>query len=45
MHEYADFWSVTQDALNYAAKQSKLNLGPEQNKQLMSAFLGVETVA
>ncbi|WP_260739457.1 haloacid dehalogenase type II [Tunturiibacter lichenicola] len=39
MHKYADFWNVTQDALNYAAKQSKVSLGPEQNKQLMSAFL------
>lgn len=39
MHRYADFWHVTQDALDYAANQSKVQFGPEQNRQLMSAYL------
>jgi 2-haloacid dehalogenase len=39
MHQYTDFWHVTQDALNYAANQNKLKLEPEQSKQLMSAYL------
>jgi 2-haloacid dehalogenase len=39
MHQYTDFWHVTQDALNYAVNQNKLRLEPEQGKQLMSAYL------
>jgi 2-haloacid dehalogenase len=39
MHRYTDFWQVTQDALAYAARQTKVNLSPAQNSQLMSAFL------
>jgi len=39
MRQYADFWQVTQDALTYAANQSKLTLTPEQNRQLMAAYL------
>ena len=39
MRRYTDFWQVTQDALNHAAKQTKVDLGPEQTRQLMSAYL------
>jgi 2-haloacid dehalogenase len=39
MHRYADFWHVTQDALNYAAEQSKVQLNPQQKVQLTSAYL------
>ena len=39
MRVYADFWHVTQDALNYAAQQSKLDLTAEKSSQLMSAYL------
>jgi len=39
MHLYADFWQVTQDALNYAAQQSKLELTAGKSGQLMSAYL------
>jgi 2-haloacid dehalogenase len=39
MHQYADFWDVTQDALNYAAEQSKVQLSPQQKVLLMSAYL------
>lgn len=39
MRLYSDFWQVTQDALNYAALQCKLELSAEKSKQLMSAYL------
>jgi 2-haloacid dehalogenase len=39
MRLYTDFWKVTQDALNYAAQQSKLDLTSEKSSQLMSAYL------
>jgi 2-haloacid dehalogenase len=39
MHRYADFWHVTQDALNYAAEQSKVQLNPQQKVLLTSAYL------
>jgi 2-haloacid dehalogenase len=39
MRQYSDFWHVTRDALNYAAKQSGVNLNPEQSMRLMSAYL------
>jgi 2-haloacid dehalogenase len=39
MREYRDFWHVTEDALNYAAKQSGVNLSPAQNRRLMEAYL------
>ena len=39
MRVYADFWHVTQDALHYAAQQSKLELTAEKSSQLMSAYL------
>jgi 2-haloacid dehalogenase len=39
MRLYTDFWKVTQDALSYAAQQSKLELTAEKSSQLMSAYL------
>ena len=39
MHRYADFWKVTEDALIYAARALKLELGPEARQQLMQAWL------
>jgi 2-haloacid dehalogenase len=39
MREYRDFWHVTEDALNYAAKQIGVNLSPAQNRRLMEAYL------
>ena len=39
MHRYTDFWHVTQDALNYAAKQAGLTLHPEESRRLMAAYL------
>ena len=39
MREYRDFWHVTEDALNYAAKQSSVSLSPAQSRRLMEAYL------
>ena len=39
MRRYSNFWDVTRDALNYAAKQSGVKLNPEQSMRLMSAYL------
>jgi 2-haloacid dehalogenase len=39
MRLYTDFWHVTEDALRYAAQQSKLELTAEKSSQLMSAYL------
>ena len=39
MREYRDFWQVTEDALNYAAKQSGVSLSPAQSRRLMEAYL------
>ena len=39
MREYRDFWHVTGDALNYAAKQSGVSLSPGQSRRLMEAYL------
>ena len=36
---YVDFWRVTQDALAYAAAETKLNLSADQSRQLMAAYL------
>ena len=36
---YADFWSVTEDAMNYAATLLKLELSEGTRTQLMSAYL------
>jgi 2-haloacid dehalogenase len=35
---YADFWSVTEDALAYAAKAMKLELGEKRRERLMRGF-------
>jgi 2-haloacid dehalogenase len=39
MHQYKDFWHVTQDALVYAANQCNIKINPAQATQLMSAYL------
>jgi 2-haloacid dehalogenase len=39
MHQYKDFWHVTQDALVYAANQSNIKINPAQTTQLMRAYL------
>ena len=36
---YVDFWTVTEDALVFAANMLKLDMNPEQRKQLMGAYL------
>jgi len=36
---YADFWHITQDALEFAATKLSLELSPEKRKKLMSAYL------
>jgi len=37
--KYADFWRVTQDALEFAAEELNLTLGREQRGELMNAYL------
>jgi 2-haloacid dehalogenase len=39
MRTYTDFWHVTQDALDYASKQGKVDLTVEERTQLTSAYL------
>jgi 2-haloacid dehalogenase len=39
MHQYKDFWHVTQDALVYAANKCNIKINPAQATQLMSAYL------
>jgi 2-haloacid dehalogenase len=39
MNRYTDFWQVTKDALNYAAKQSGVIMTPAQQRQVMSEYL------
>jgi 2-haloacid dehalogenase len=39
---YADFWTVTEQALVFAAKMLKLELGPDHRRQLMESFLGLK---
>jgi 2-haloacid dehalogenase len=39
---YADFWKVTQDALEFAAKLLKLELTVEKRQQLMEAHLDLK---
>lgn len=36
---YADFWTVTEDALAFAAKAAQLKLTPDKRDQLMQAYL------
>ena len=40
---YADFWQATEDALAYSARLMKVDLTPGKRKQLMDAYLGLET--
>jgi 2-haloacid dehalogenase len=40
---YADFWQVTEDALNFAAKTLKLDLSAEKRQRLMAAYLELGT--
>ena len=39
MGRYTDFWTVTEDALNYAAAKTGVRLQPEQRRALMAAYL------
>jgi 2-haloacid dehalogenase len=38
-HQYANFWQVTGDALDFAAASLKLDLTPEKRERLMNAYL------
>ena len=38
-HRYADFWTVTEDALVFAAKLTNIELSPENRAQLMQSYL------
>jgi 2-haloacid dehalogenase len=40
---YADFWQVTQEALEFAANKLNLKLGPAQRDELMNAYLELKT--
>ena len=40
---YQDFWTVTQDALIFAAKTAKLDLTDEKRMKLMDAWLNLKT--
>jgi 2-haloacid dehalogenase len=42
-HRYADFWQVTQEALEFAAEKLNLKLGHEQRDELMNAYLELTT--
>jgi 2-haloacid dehalogenase len=39
IEHYADFWQVTQEALEFAGARLKLELTPEKRDQLMQAYL------
>jgi 2-haloacid dehalogenase len=39
---YADFWHVTREALEFAAEKLDLKMLPEQTEQLMNAYLGLK---
>ncbi|MDP4262803.1 MAG: haloacid dehalogenase type II [Bacteroidota bacterium] len=41
--KYQDFWTVTQDALIFAAKSVKVNLTEEKRMKLMDAYLNLKT--
>ena len=41
MHRYADFWTVTRDALRYAAAATVMPLEPDQEQALMEAWFHV----
>jgi 2-haloacid dehalogenase len=36
--QYADFWQVTEEALNYTARKFKLDLKPKDSAHLMNAY-------
>jgi len=38
-HQYADFWQVTQDSLEFAATKLKLRLPPDDRARLLNAYL------
>jgi len=38
-NQYANFWQVTGDALNFAARSLKLDLATEKRERLMNAYL------
>jgi 2-haloacid dehalogenase len=40
---YVDFWRVTEDALVYASKRLKIDLGGEKRARLMNAYLELRT--
>lgn len=39
---YADFWQATEDGLMFAAESLKLDVTPDQRKQLMESYLGLK---
>ncbi len=41
MRNYADFWTVTSEALTFAARLAKLELSKEKRDQLMNGFLAM----
>jgi 2-haloacid dehalogenase len=42
MRRYADFWTVTSEALVFAARFAKLDLSKEKRDQLMNGFLNMK---
>jgi 2-haloacid dehalogenase len=43
MDRYADFWQVTQDALEFAVSKLQLKLSSAQRDELMNAYLAMKT--
>jgi 2-haloacid dehalogenase len=42
-HDYADFWQVTRDALEFAAAKLKLDLPADKRDTLMNAYLALKS--
>ena len=42
MGRYADFWTVTQEALVFAARLAHVDLDPERRRRLMDAYLHLD---
>lgn len=40
---YSDFWQVTEDALIFAAKESKIDLDSQRRTRLMNGYLNLKT--
>lgn len=40
--QYADFWQVTEESLEFAADMLKLELTPDKREQLMNAYLALK---